>query len=136
MAFDIFFGSFFVLFVLMVFFNAPQYYVDLKNYVNLQIQGYANLTPRQKEFANFIGLDQEKYLDIMCEQKDVCKKYNLVRDECATAGNIGECISIKMKSQDYEMCQGTSDATLDGPEFPTSTQCFVNHITKTFKTGA
>lgn len=100
------------------------------------LQNSVNLTPKQKGFSAFIGLDQSRYLDVMCEQKDVCKKYNRVRDECATAGNIDECINIKMKSQEYEMCQGTSDATLDGPEFPTSTQCFVNHISKVLKPGS
>ncbi len=91
------------------------------------------LTQSQKRFAASIRLCEDRGFDMLCEQKYVCREYNRVRDVCATAGNIDECISIKMKSPDYEMCQGTSNATFDAPEFPTSTQFFSNRINQIFK---
>jgi hypothetical protein len=37
------------------------------------------------------------WLKTLCEQKSTCEKYVEVRQQCATAGSISECVKIKMK---------------------------------------
>src|SRR6516165_12816643 len=56
---------------------------------------------RAKEYQQSIELD--RYL---CRKTAACSKYDRVRVDCATAGNIGTCLRIKMGDafRDVETC--------------------------------
>ena len=82
---------------------------------------------RAKEYQQSIELD--RYL---CRKAAACSKYDRVRVDCSTAGNIDTCLRIKMGDdfRDVETCgvdyEGGPAALLD-PRTPNALRCvFLN----------
>jgi len=79
---------------------------------------------RAKEYQQSIELD--RYL---CRKAAACSKYDRVRVDCSTAGNIDTCLRIKMGDdfRDVETCgvdyEGGPAALLD-PRTPNAFRCF------------
>ena len=79
---------------------------------------------REDESKQRIVLD--RYL---CRKMAACSKYDRVRVDCATAGNIDTCLRIKMGDdfRDVETCgvdyEGGFAALLD-PRTPNALRCF------------
>lgn len=76
----------------------------------------------QTSLAKSLGLPFQKYIDNACEQESTCELYRKFRLECATAGNIKECIKIKMQGSDYSSC-GSGAFRADESPLPTYRQC-------------
>lgn len=76
----------------------------------------------QAALVKSLGLPYEKYIDNACEQESTCELYRRFRLECATAGNIKECIKIKMQGSDYSSC-GSGAFRADASPLPTYHQC-------------
>lgn len=71
-------------------------------------------------------LENEKYL---CRQAAVCKKYDQVRLDCATAGNLKTCLRIKMGENVsfIDICSGYdvgAPAIPLDPKTPDLVRCF------------
>ena len=79
---------------------------------------------RAKEYQQSIEVD--RYL---CRKAAACSKYDRVRVDCATDGNIEACLRIKMGDdfRDVETCgvdyEGGPAALLD-PRTPNALRCF------------
>lgn len=82
--------------------SAPSKYTIL--YVVIAVVGIGQFVAKQAETTT----EQQKFIDdyhygrprtwlkSLCEEKTACEKYVDVRQQCATAGSIGECVKIKM----------------------------------------
>jgi hypothetical protein len=89
----------------------------------------------QQSIAKSIGVPFNQYIANACKQEKACQRYNDVRMECATAGNIKECIKIKMGNTDYSACEGGNffeDAPGTVDVLPTYNQCILNNISGLF----
>ena len=78
---------------------------------------------RAKEYQQSIELD--RYL---CRKTAACSKYDRVRVDCATAGNIDTCLRIEMgdDARFVDMCGGEP---LD-PRTPNALRCYSLNATR------
>jgi hypothetical protein len=67
----------------------------------------------------------------MCRVKRACERYGTVRQECATAGDFNNCISVKMGNDADKVGQCVNDgsvALLSTDQMPNAVECFVHGI--------
>lgn len=67
-------------------------------------------------------LEDCKKINYICSQRFMCMEYYRARQDCATAGNINECISIKMGKDAFQsktFCNNNGDYDFDKPEIGT-----------------
>ncbi len=89
----------------------------------------------QSRVAREFRIPLTQYITNTCKLKAVCRRYEKVRAECATAGSIKGCIHIKMEGDDYSACEGGSlfEETPGQPSIlPTHEQCTANKIRSFF----
>ena len=69
----------------------------------------------------------------LCRKMAACSKYDRVRVDCASAGNIDTCLRIKMGDDFRERCgvdyEGGPAALLD-PRTPNALRCFFLNTTR------
>lgn len=66
---------------------------------------------------------EEARMHELCEEKAVCERYPDVKQECATAGSVERCISIKMHNRDISMCNEEGQLDLAPKDVPSKTYC-------------
>jgi hypothetical protein len=62
----------------------------------------------------------------LCHLKSVCAKYNSARQECATAGNFANCISVKIGDRDSSLvaqCTNEGNLSYIPADLPNSVEC-------------
>ena len=66
----------------------------------------------------------------LCRLKDICKQYAEVRQDCATAGNFNNCISVKMGDERFgEVANCANDgsiASVTSDNVPSRIDCLTN----------
>jgi len=69
---------------------------------------YGNLITPTEEQQKFLAESNYQkpraWLKALCKEKSDCEKYVDVRQKCATAGNIDECVRIKMNGEVPGLC--------------------------------
>ena len=89
---------------------------------------------QQKNIATEYKIDSSEFLKFACHTKSTCKNYAESRLSCAEAGNINECIKIKMRGEEFSSCTDDgSISDLSGKLVPTSAQCIGNAVALLFK---
>lgn len=75
------------------------------NFINYQSTKLKAPTRYQESFISGIQeRERSKFLLRVCNMKAVCERYVEARSNCATAGQISECIDIKMTGEDTSQC--------------------------------
>jgi hypothetical protein len=82
-----------------------------------------------------LAKDRKLYL---CHLAEACKKYDRVRLECATAGNFGTCLRIKMGDDaEYSgLCSNGAEgapAAPPPPQTPNMVGCFIVYLAHVFR---
>lgn len=70
----------------------------------------------------------QQYLDGLCHQEAVCERYGPARQECATAGNYNNCITIKLGSLDastVDACTEDGKLAFRPSDMPNGAVCWV-----------
>ena len=73
----------------------------------------------------------DQYLNGLCHQKAVCKKFAEVRQECATAGSFDTCVTIKLGDADaatINACTNDGEMAYVPKEMPDTIGCWVRGL--------
>ena len=75
-----------------------------------------------------IDRDNASSIVIMCQAKDMCQNYSAAVKDCATAGNIENCLKIKIGEEKYstsrQLCKRDRNSTVYKFENePTASEC-------------
>ena len=127
--------------------NKPSRFTIL--YVVIALVGVGKFISQQSEPTT----EQQKFIDeyhyarpttwlkSLCEEKTACEKYVDIRQQCATAGSIDECVKIKMNGSVPNFCADDGHIVLNSlftGRFdlteknlaPSSLQCFALNFEK------
>jgi hypothetical protein len=127
--------------------NTPSKYTIL--YVVIAVVGIGQFVVKQTETT----AEQKKFIDdyhysrprawlkSLCEEKTACEKYVDVRQQCATAGSISECVKIKMNGSVPNFCADDGHVVINSlftgrfdltekNLVPSSLQCFALNFVK------
>ncbi|MET3109498.1 hypothetical protein AAKU58_004355 [Oxalobacteraceae bacterium GrIS 1.18] len=99
------------------------------------LHGVKNLNSDQKKMLGSVTPDsQNDFLRFSCKAKTICATYPEVLQNCAAAGNIQKCISIRMHGEDSSMCLDNGQVGgLDDKTLPSFVQCTAFKITEFIK---
>jgi hypothetical protein len=104
-------------------------------FASIEFPSFHILSNDQINYAKQLKIDDaNKFYSLLCEEKQMCRDYSEYKYECATAGQIKQCIQIKMnKGKDYQLKEFASDyckddgSLYDAPNnlVPSVLQCLV-----------
>lgn len=116
-------GTFFIILGLVIYVPMGVYAV-LHPPTAQQLQADAQAEQARKA-AEAATVEQERYL---CRLATVCKKFESVRQDCATAGNFGNCIKVKMGDDDaglIDSCTNDGKLLYTPEQMPDGLRCFI-----------
>jgi len=96
------------------------------------LMGYAVLalmqrpSPAQRKFYGADNIGNKLFLQAACGQKEMCKRYSKVFDDCAIAADVDRCINMKMKlpRASFQTCNGLGeDLSMSDEVSPNWFQC-------------
>lgn len=84
---------------------------------------------RQKKIAAEYNMEGTNFIRYACKSKSACERYAESRLACAAAGNIDQCIYIKMQGEEYGSCD--VDGRINGiadKDTPSLFQCSASKL--------
>ena len=95
-------------------------------FASLNLIWEGQLTDHQIEVSKSVGIPKNQFVSLVCEMHSVCDKMQDARFDCAEAGNIDECINIKMGNRGYQLLctdQGRPAVAIPSDAQPLRGQC-------------
>jgi hypothetical protein len=89
-----------------------------------------NLIENQQKETAAHQIEQHKFLleKYTCRQIEACEKYADVRQQCATAGDFGNCIKVKMGDESAQLiggCTNDGKSLIPKEDVPNPLRCWV-----------